>query len=355
MGPVVTGLGEVYIWTVEFTGPAARTGAPYVTPEGERLVTDAGEGHLSAHGPGLDRRAAAARPCHGVAGVDVLGGYVKEYAVHPDPGRLAAYGVGLVQLVEALEHANRIAGAGYVNRAGEAYIVRADARLKSLDDLAQTPILNRGGQVIRVSDVATVEIGRAPAPRLGQRQRPRDRGRHGPDAAGRELARGRPPRRRTAGGDQAPACRPASSSGPALDRTDLVEATIRTVEHNLALGALLVIAVLFFALGNVRAAIITALVIPLSFLFAASAMNRFGISANLMSLGALDFGLIVDGAVVVIENTLRRLGARSATRPGRALTVGRTPVGVAADARRARWRGPPPSARRSSCWSTRPC
>jgi len=193
---------------------------------------------------------------------------VKEYAVHPDPARLAAYGVGLVQLVEALEHANRIAGAGYVNRAGEAYIVRADARIRSLEELAQTPILNRGGQVIRVSDVAMVEIGRAP--RLGSAS-----------SNGRETVVGtalmlqgensravahRVGERLKEIGASLP---PGVVVKPALDRTQLVEATIRTVEHNLALGALLVIAVLFFALGNVRAAIITALVIPLSFLFAA--------------------------------------------------------------------------------------
>ncbi|MCA0368673.1 MAG: efflux RND transporter permease subunit, partial [Proteobacteria bacterium] len=164
MGPVVTGLGEVYIWTLDFSGPAARSGVPYVTPEGERLTTDAEKAtYLRTVQDWIV--APQLKTVAGVAGVDALGGYVKEYAVHPDPGRLAAYGVGLVQLVEALEHANRIAGAGYVDRAGEAYIVRADARLKSLEDLAQTPILNRGGQVIRVSDVATVEIGRAP--RLG--------------------------------------------------------------------------------------------------------------------------------------------------------------------------------------------
>ncbi|MFO0203793.1 MAG: efflux RND transporter permease subunit, partial [Alphaproteobacteria bacterium] len=121
-------------------------------------------------------------------------------------------------------------------------------------------------------------------------------------------------------GEMAASLPPGVVIRPALDRTELVEATIKTVEHNLLLGALLVIAVLFFALGNVRAALITALVIPLSFLFAASAMNRFNISANLLSLGALDFGLIVDGAVVVVENTLRRLGLkRDAT--GRPLTV----------------------------------
>ena len=318
MGPVVTGLGEVYIWTLDFTGPAARSGVPYVTPEGERLVTDPEKAtYLRTVQDWIV--APQLKTVPGVAGVDVLGGYVKEYAVHPDPGRLAAYGVGLVQLVEALEHANRIAGAGYVNRAGEAYIVRADARLKSLDDLAQTPILNRGGQVIRVSDVAVVEIGRAP--RLGSAS-----------ADGRETVVGtalmlqgqnsREVARRV--GERLETIKASLPPGvvlrPELDRTDLVEATIKTVEHNLALGALLVIAVLFFALGNVRAAVITALVIPLSFLFAASAMNRFNISANLLSLGALDFGLIVDGAVVVIENTLRRLGiARHET--GRPLTV----------------------------------
>jgi cobalt-zinc-cadmium resistance protein CzcA len=130
----------------------------------------------------------------------------------------------------------------------------------------------------------------------------------------------------------APSLPPGVVIRPALDRTALVDATIRTVEHNLALGAALVIAVLFFALGNVRAAIITALVIPLSFLFAASAMNRFGISANLLSLGALDFGLIVDGAVVVIENTLRRLSIRR-DEAGRSLT-GPERLNVAAAAAR---------------------
>jgi cobalt-zinc-cadmium resistance protein CzcA len=318
MGPVVTGLGEVYIWTLEFTGARARAGALYVTPEGERLTSDEEKAtYLRTVQDWIV--APQLRTVPGVAGVDVLGGYVKEYAVHPDPALLAAYGVGLVQLVEALEHANRIAGAGYVNRAGEAYIVRADARLKSLEDLTQTPILNQGGRVIRVADVATVEIGRAP--RLGSAS-----------ADGRETVIGtalmlqgensREVAQRVGQRieEMAASLPPGVVIRPALDRTELVEATIKTVEHNLLLGALLVIAVLFFALGNARAALITALVIPLSFLFAASAMNRFGISANLLSLGALDFGLIVDGAVVVVENTLRRLGLKR-DETGRPLTL----------------------------------
>lgn len=330
MGPVVTGLGEVYIWTLELKGAAGEEGTVYVTPEGERLTTDAEKAtYLRTVQDWIV--APQLRGVDGVAGVDVQGGYVKEYAVHPDPARLAAYGVGLVQLVEALEHANRIAGAGYVNRAGEAWIVRADARIRTLDELAATPILNRNGQVVRVSDVAVVEIGRAP--RLGSAS-----------TNGHETVLGaalmlqgensREVAKRV--GEKLEAIQPSLPPGvvivPALDRTALVEATIGTVEHNLVLGAALVIAVLFLALGNVRAAVITALVIPLSFLFAATAMNRFGISANLLSLGALDFGLIVDGAVVVVENTLRRLSLER-QRLNQPLTLSQR-LGVAAAAAR---------------------
>ncbi|WP_439471874.1 efflux RND transporter permease subunit [Brevundimonas sp.] len=330
MGPVVTGLGEVYIWTVEMKGPAATEGVPYLTPEGERLTTDAEKAtYLRTVQDWII--APQLRGVDGVAGIDVLGGYVKEYAVHPDPAKLAAYGVGMVQLVQALEHANRIAGAGYVNKAGEAWIVRADARVRTLQELAATPILNRNGQVIRVSDVAVVETGRAP--RLGSAS-----------SDGHETVVGtalmlqgensREVAQRV--GEKLEAIQASLPPGvmvrPVLDRTALVEATISTVEHNLALGAALVIAVLFFALGNVRAAVITALVIPLAFLFAATAMNRFGISANLLSLGALDFGLIVDGAVVVVENTLRRLSLKR-QETAQPLTVAQR-LSVAADAAR---------------------
>ncbi len=316
MGPVVTGLGEVFIWTVELSGPAARPGVLYVTPEGERLTTEAEKAtYLRTVQDWII--APQLKTVEGVAGVDVLGGYVKQYAVQPDPAKLAAYGIGLQQLVDSLEHSNRVAGAGYVSRAGEAYVVRADARVRSLEQLAQTPIMTQGGLVVRVSDVAAVGVGHAP--RLGAAS---ENGRETVVATALMLqgqnSRTVAERVRVRLEELGPSLPPDVVVRPVLDRTKLVEATIRTVEHNLAIGALLVIGVLFFALGNVRAAVVTALVIPLSFLFAAGAMNRLGISANLMSLGALDFGLIVDGAVVVIENTLSRLALRREAE-GRAL------------------------------------
>ncbi len=196
--------------------------------------------------------------------------------------------------------------------------MRTDALALTIDDLAQAPVVNRGGLVVRVADVATVEIGQAP--RLG-----------GASRDGHEAVLGTA--LMIAGGNsrtvaQAAAERlsvvddslpPGVVAVAVLNRSELVNSTISTVARNLAEGALLVIVVLFLLLGNIRAASITALMIPLSFLFAVIGMNRFGISGNLMSLGALDFGLMVDGAVVVIENTLLMLTQRRASL-GRMLT-----------------------------------
>ncbi len=328
MGPLATGLGEVFIWTVEFQGRAAR--GVYTTPEGNRLTNEIERAtYLRTVQDWII--APQLKNVQGVAAVDVLGGYVKEYAVRPDPARLASYGIGLRQLVEALEHANRVAGAGYVTRSGEAFVVRADARVRSIEELAQTPVGRRRGLVIRVSDIANV--GEGHAPRLGAAS---ENGREVVVGTALMLAgensRTVAARVRDKLAEINRSLPPGVVAKTVLDRTKLVDATIRTVEHNLAFGALLVVAVLFFMLGNVRAAIITAAVIPLSFLFAAIAMRRFGISGNLMSLGALDFGLIVDGAVVVIENTLRVLGARR-HELCRALTI-RERLGAAAEAAR---------------------
>lgn len=316
MAPVTTGLGEVVIWTVKLAkGPAVKAGQPgvqpdgsYLTPEGERLVSEKAKATYLRTvqdwivSPQL-------KTVKGVAGIDVIGGYVKEYAVRPDPARMTAYGVGLNEIVEAVEHANTVAGAGYVSRGGEAFVVRADARVQSVQDLAAAPVTNRGGLVVRVSDVAQVEISQAN--RLGAAQ---ENGEEVVVGTGLMLAGensrtvAKALRERLA--EIKPSLPPGVEVQAVLDRTTLVDRTIRTVQTSLAEGALLVVVVLFLMLGNIRAAVITALVIPLAFLFGVIGMNRFGVSGNLMSLGALDFGLLVDGAVVVVENTLARMGAR---------------------------------------------
>jgi cobalt-zinc-cadmium resistance protein CzcA len=280
------------------------------------------------------------RTAPGLAGVDVNGGYVKEYAVRPDPARLAAHGLSLGDLVQALERANTQAGAGYIQRAGEALTVRTDALAQTVEDLAQAPVVNRNGLVVRVADVATVEIGQAP--RLGGASR------DGHEAViGTALMLAGENSRTVA---QAAAERleqisaslpPDIVAEPVLNRSALVNSTIKTVAKNLTEGALLVIVVLFLLLGNIRAATITALMIPISFLFAVIGMNRFGISGNLMSLGALDFGLLVDGAVVVVENTLLMPGAAragSGPRPHPPRTAGRRRWRRAADGQARRLR-----------------
>jgi len=316
LSPITTGLGEVLMWTVDYVPFNSRNlarpgqsgwqaGGVYLTPEGERLTTPTQRAtYLRTVQDWII--APQMRSSPGLAGVDTVGGYVKEYGVHPDSARLAAHGLGLADLVTALQRSNVQAGAGFVQRAGEGLVVRADGLALTTEDLAQAPVATRNGVVVRVADVATVELSRAP--RLGAASR------NGHEAVlGTALM--------IAGGNsrtvaQAAAARleqvntslPADiMAAPVLDRSVLVNSTIKTVARNLTEGALLVVVVLFLLLGNLRAATITALVIPLSFLFAVIGMNRFGISGNLMSLGALDFGILVDGAVIVVESTLLML------------------------------------------------
>ncbi|MEW6019557.1 MAG: CusA/CzcA family heavy metal efflux RND transporter, partial [Pseudomonadota bacterium] len=258
------------------------------------------------------------RSTPGLAGVDTVGGYVKEYAVRPDAARLSAYKLSLGDLVQALERANTQAGAGFVQRAGEALVVRSDALAGSIQDLAQAPVVNRDGLVVRVADVATVEIGQGL--RLGAASRDGHEAVLGTAlmiAGGNSRTVAQAAAERLAEVDDS--LPPDVVAIPVLNRSELVNSTIKTVARNLTEGALLVIVILFLLLGNIRAATITALMIPLSFLFAVIGMNRFGISGNLMSLGALDFGLMVDGGVVVIENTLLLLSQRRAEL-GRVLT-----------------------------------
>ncbi len=313
VGPIATGLGDVYMWTVEFanthTGKGGAGMAPdgtYITPEGETLRTATEKAtYLRTVQDWIVAPQLKNTP--GLAGVDVVGGYVKQYVVTPDARRLAAFGISLTALAEALERNNTSAGAGVVLQNGEALTVQADARISTWAELAKAVIATRSGVPVLLSQVATVGIGQemrfgsaseagvevvvgTAVMRIGENSRAVAAG---VDARLKEIARSLPP---------------GLVIKPVLDRTRLVDATIRTVATNLTEGALLVIAVLFALLGNLRAALIAAAVIPITMLLTSAGMLQAGVSANLMSLGALDFGLIVDGAVIIVENALRRIG-----------------------------------------------
>ena len=330
MGPISTGLGEVLMYTIEYEHPGGkgattggRTGwqsdGSFITERGDRLESEVAK---AAYLRTVQDWVVAPlmRSIDGVAGVDSIGGFEKQFLVQPDPARLTGYGLSFDSLIDALEAANLAAGANFVDRADEALLVRVDARLGSIADIEEAVIATREGVPIRIGDVADVEIGgdlRTGAASL-----------NGEEAVvGTVLMRAGENSRTVAAGaaerlDEVRASLPDGVVAEIVyNRSSLVDATISTVEKNLLEGALLVIAVLFVLLGNIRAAIITALVIPVSMLMAAVGMNRLGVSGNLMSLGALDFGLIVDGAVIIVENSVARLAARQ-HREGRLLTLG---------------------------------
>lgn len=330
MGPVSTGLGEVLMYAVDFE-PAGTKAAPriagkpgpqpdgsFLTPEGERLTDEVAKlGYLRTVQDWVIRQQLRTVP--GVAGIDSIGGYEKQFVVQPDPSRLATYGISFSELAEALEKANISVGANFVERGGEAFLVRADARIRTLDQIGRATVAMRGGVPVAVRDVANVTIGG-------------DLRTGAASQNGREVVIGTA--LMLAGGNSRIVAKAVSdrleevvkSLPPGVklttvyDRSELVDATIGTVQKNLIEGALLVVAVLFWLLGNIRAAIIATLVIPLSFLMMAIGMNFYGVSGNLMSLGALDFGLIVDGSIIIIENCLRKLAERQ-HHEGRLLTL----------------------------------
>ena len=318
LGPIATGLGEVYIWTLHYVergGTRHRPGEPglqpdgsYITPDGERLTSEAAKATY-LHTVQDWIVAPQIRTVSGVAGIDSLGGYEKEYLVVPDVQRLAALKLGLSDLAQALERNNVATGGGTVDRNSEGLSVRADARIRSLAQLADTVIATRDGTPILLRDVADV--------RLGQGLRMGSASENGREViTGTAIMRiGENSRTVSSGVDAKlklidPSLPPDIVIEPVLDRTKLVNATISTVARNLGEGALLVIAVLFLLLGNFRAALIAAVIIPITMLLTGFGMLRAGVSANLMSLGALDFGLIVDGAVIIVENALRRIAER---------------------------------------------
>ncbi len=312
IGPVTTGLGEVLMYSVDFANPGGkgatiRNGRPgwqsdgsFLTPEGARLTDEVGRAaYLRTVQDWIIRP--QLRTVQGVAGIDSIGGYAKQYVVEPDAVKLSSYGISYSELAKALEAANLAVGANYFNRGGEAFLVRADARIRDVDEIADAIVATRGGVPVAVKDVAAVKIGGEL--RTGAASQ------NGHEAVigtalmligenSRVVAR--------SVGERldgiAKSLPPGIKVTTVLDRSKLVNATVATVQKNLAEGAILVAIALFLLLGNVRAAIIAVLVIPFSFLMMAMGMNAFRVPGNLMSLGALDFGLVVDASVIIVES-----------------------------------------------------
>lgn len=340
MGPIATGLGDIFMWTVEYREldqvhhrngePGLQRDGSYITPEGDHLVSEADKAtYLRTVQDWIVTP--QLKSTEGLAGVDSLGGYTKEYLVVPDVQRMAAMRLTLQDLTTALERNNTSAGAGVVNRNGEGLAVRSDGRVRNADELARTVVATREGVPILLNQIATVRTGQAL--RMGSASE-----------NGHEVVVGTAVMRigensRTVSTGVAERLTQIGRSlpvdvvvKPVMNRTELVNSTISTVARNLAEGALLVIVVLFALLGNFRAALIAALVIPITMLLTSIGMLEAGVSANLMSLGALDFGLIVDGAVIIVENALRRLAEVQHDRDGE-LTMEQRLGLVAASAR----------------------
>lgn len=294
LGPIATGLGEIFLWTVEHDPPIDGD----AVEEGMNLRTI--QDWIVR--PQL-------RTVPGVADVNTIGGYTRQFHVTPDPSKLVAYGLTFRDVLAALAANNGNVGAGYIERSGEQYLVRAPGQVTSLDDLRQLVVGTRQGTPVYLTDIGDVILGKE----LRTGAATED---------GREVVLGTAfmlmgENSRVVSQRVAARMAEINTTLPegvkaktVYDRSTLVDETIATVRHNLTLGALLVIVVLFFFLGNIRAALITACVIPLSMLFAITGMVEWGVSGNLLSLGALDFGIIVDGAVIIVENCIRRLTIR---------------------------------------------
>lgn len=326
MGPISTGLSEIYFYSLEynpqkivpFNKPGLHADGSYLTPEGLLLKTEREKlSYLRTVQDWIIRP--QLQGIQGLAGVDSIGGFVMQFHVEPNLERLSALKISLKDLVQAIENNNFGIGSGYIEQRGEAILVKADHRMTSIDDLKKLIIANRGSQPIFLRDVASIS--------LGQEKRSGSSSKNGEEVVigTAMMLIGQNSRKvSTLVDERLQEVKPTLPSGievtTLLNRTKLIDSTIRTVMTNLAEGALLVIAVLFLMLNNFKAALITALVIPLAMLITSMGMVQSNISGNLMSLGAIDFGLIVDGAIIIAENCLASLALRR-RELGRALST----------------------------------
>ncbi len=294
MGPISTGLGEIYMWTVDAKPGAKKPDGSEYTPTDLREIQD------WVIKPQL-------RNVPGVVEVNSIGGFEKQYHVTPDPRKLVAYGLSFHDVMEALAKNNANVGAGYIERNGEQYLIRAPGQVRDMAEIRGIVVASRQGLPVHIGDIAEVALGHELRSGAGLHNGHECvlgttfmlMGENSRTISHRVHERMTEIRRTLPEGVDA---------NTVYNRTDLVDATIATVRNNLLEGAVLVIVVLFALLGNFRAALIAAAVIPLSMLFTITGMVTNKVSANLMSLGALDFGLIVDGAVIIVENCMRRLG-----------------------------------------------
>lgn len=306
MGPISTGLGEIFMWTIDAQPNARKPDGTLYTSTDLREIQDW-----------------IIRPqlltVKGVTEVNSVGGYVKQFHVTPHHEKLVSFGLTLSDVVAALERNNLNVGAGYIERSGEQYLVRVPGQVANLEEIGEIVLTSRQNIPIRIKDVADILLGKELRTGAATQN-------------GKETVIGTVhmligENSRTvaqAVTDKLIIINRSLPEGtvatPVYNRTTLIDKTIQTVSSNLIEGAILVIVVLFLFLGNIRAALITALIIPLAMLFTFTGMAANQVSANLMSLGALDFGIIVDGAIVVVENCIRHL-ANEQKRLGRTLTL----------------------------------
>ena len=294
MGPIATGLGEIYMYTVEPKDGAKKPDGSAWTPTDLRTLQD------WVIRPQL-------RNLQGVTEVNTIGGFVKQFHVTPYPDKLLAYGLTVRDVMEALSSNNSNVGAGYIERSGEQYLIRVPGQVSDMEAVKRIIVAKRHNLPIRIDDVADVL--------LGEELRTGAATENGSEVVLGTVFMLVGENSRNVSQRVAERLETVNKSLPdgvvaktMYDRTTLVDRTIATVEKNLLEGALLVVVILFLLLGNIRAALITAAVIPIAMLMTITGMVQSRVSGNLMSLGALDFGLIVDGAVIIIENCLRRFG-----------------------------------------------
>ena len=293
LGPIATGLGEIFMFTVDAEPGATNSDGSLITPMDLRST------HDWIIRPQLMRVA-------GVAEINPIGGFKKEILVAPEPAKLLAYQMGYDEIVKAIQNNNNNRGVGFIEHSGAQWLMRVPGQASTLSDLGNIVIRQHQGIPVRIKDVASVSLGKELRSGAATQN-------------GREVVMSTVfmligENSRTVANDIAIKLEEIKSTLPdgitvtaVYNRTTLVDKTLETVQKNLLEGALLVIVVLFLFLGNVRAAILTAAVIPIAMLMTITGMVQTKTSANLMSLGALDFGLIIDGAVIIVENCIRRL------------------------------------------------